>query len=384
MPPKAPSPPPAVAVNVFDFLVADEGPESSKSMPRPQDSSRTMQETADQKVTLPEPAPMEHHYPDGHAPQDHYAKNGFLYGDAPLQPSFERYDSYASLAVPPPGYEESTYYTPAPKREPQHSKVREKGSTAKKSTDKKRKRQHVEDLDLSSLRPLHPQGDQVMEDAPPMLHHSGLTGGLNRLLSARQDFPLSPDYSGADGAEASPLTPMKRSKHSSKEEGKERDRDRGSRARKAAAAPQTDGDRPHRSRRPRDESEREQDDGEQQHRSHRRRHRRSSSPQSPRRDPGASHKQLRALEYSRAASAEPNGRNAMIVHPESASRAELFMSFVSKGPESERGCSINKALKRYHRERRDRREDVKMEEEKELWRSLRLRKNERGEVVLFF
>ncbi|KAK5110038.1 hypothetical protein LTR16_005669, partial [Cryomyces antarcticus] len=59
-------------------------------------------------------------------------------------------------------------------------------------------------------------------------------------------------------------------------------------------------------------------------------------------------------------------------------RAALFMSFVNKGPDSKRGCSINKALKRYHRE-----VGKDDEEEKALWRSLRLRRNSRGEIVLF-
>jgi cell growth-regulating nucleolar protein len=65
-------------------------------------------------------------------------------------------------------------------------------------------------------------------------------------------------------------------------------------------------------------------------------------------------------------------------------RADHFLSFVNKGPESERGCSIHKVLKRYHRERTETGMALsKLMEEKELWRSLRLRKNERGEIVLF-
>jgi cell growth-regulating nucleolar protein len=54
------------------------------------------------------------------------------------------------------------------------------------------------------------------------------------------------------------------------------------------------------------------------------------------------------------------------------------MSYITKGPESERGCSINKVLKRYHRER-----DGRDDEDKELWKSLRVRRNSRGEIVLF-
>jgi cell growth-regulating nucleolar protein len=64
------------------------------------------------------------------------------------------------------------------------------------------------------------------------------------------------------------------------------------------------------------------------------------------------------------------------------SRADLFMSFITKGPDSERGCSINKVLKRFHRER-DVRGEAKEDEDKELWKSLRLRRNDRGEIVLF-
>ena len=65
-------------------------------------------------------------------------------------------------------------------------------------------------------------------------------------------------------------------------------------------------------------------------------------------------------------------------------RADLFLSFVNKGPDSERGCSMNKALKRFHRERTSTGGSLgKSLEEKELWRSLRMRRNERGEIVLF-
>ncbi|KAK3100955.1 hypothetical protein LTR53_018693, partial [Teratosphaeriaceae sp. CCFEE 6253] len=65
------------------------------------------------------------------------------------------------------------------------------------------------------------------------------------------------------------------------------------------------------------------------------------------------------------------------------SKAELFLSFVNKGPDSEKGCSMNKALKRYHRER-DVRSDEKDDDNKDLWKALRLRRNDRGEIVVFF
>lgn len=84
-------------------------------------------------------------------------------------------------------------------------------------------------------------------------------------------------------------------------------------------------------------------------------------------------------------------------------KALYFLSLVTKGPESGRGCSINKTLKRFHRDypariessedhhdehrgrgrssRADR--DRRQEEEKDLWRTLRLKRNDRGEIVVF-
>ncbi len=60
------------------------------------------------------------------------------------------------------------------------------------------------------------------------------------------------------------------------------------------------------------------------------------------------------------------------------------MSFVNKGPESDKGCSMNKVLKRYHRQRSaNGGSSGKGDEEKELWRTLRLKKNDRGEIVVF-
>jgi cell growth-regulating nucleolar protein len=78
--------------------------------------------------------------------------------------------------------------------------------------------------------------------------------------------------------------------------------------------------------------------------------------------------------------------------------AAHFLSLVTKGPESSRGFSVNKVLKRFHREFTDEFDDDRgrdqgrsradrerrIEDEKDLWRTLRVKQNERGEVVLFF
>jgi cell growth-regulating nucleolar protein len=89
---------------------------------------------------------------------------------------------------------------------------------------------------------------------------------------------------------------------------------------------------------------------------------------------------MKAIEYHPTQHMEGN---QLVVYR---TRQELFLSFVRKGPDSEKGCSINKALKRYHRDRSgsDGRGGLgRIEEEKELWKGLRLKRNDRGEIVIF-
>lgn len=244
--------------------------------------------------------------------------------------------------------------TPAPKYFPNGSResLYELENGERKSTDKKRKRNQVEELDLTAARRLSQETDEIMADAPPVLH-SGLTGGLNRLLS-KSKFPPSPDYSGNDN-EPNALSPVKRTKKISIP--KERGRKASSALVKIRKVSST--------RRASDESR-----PRKHHRSH---HNEDAHSERPKR-------KLKAIEYHPQTSTNPDQQLVVFNN----SRAELFMSFVTKGPESGHGCSINKALKRYHRERAERGLGVgKVEEEKALWKNLRLRRNERGEVVLF-
>lgn len=297
VPPKAPSPPPASdglppGVNVFDFLVKDN---SSK------------------QAALPAPN----------------VENGYAYGAGPVEPSFERYDSYNAL----PGINDTTpLVTPGPKREREERK-----------SEKKRKRESME-LDTARAKQ-----DHDMSDAPQF--HTGLTGGLNRMLSG-------PDFSGNEAE--TPLNPDK--KRSKKEKS-----DKNDEKRKASSSTTKTSS----SRRRENEDDKERDES---HRRRKHRHRRDSSSSED--DNRGSRKHVKAIEY-RGVSAEPRSDNQVVSYR---SPAELFMSFVNKGPDSERGLSINKALKRYHSEQRVRGEK---EDDKDLWKGLRLRKNERGEVVLF-
>ncbi|KAL1591479.1 hypothetical protein SLS60_011979 [Paraconiothyrium brasiliense] len=424
-PPRAPTPPPAAhslgyneqaaieGVNVFDFLDTSETPARART--RPADESRMIEDSMppayqekEPKITVTDV--MKFQVPE----DDEFAGNNFVYGDEPVRPSNERFDSSYNMREQDPQY---SYTTPAPKSKHSRTKSREKNlDTTISKSERKRKRNSPAGLDMSLVR-AQEERDTMMAEAPPILH-SGLTGGLNRLLHSSQ-FPPTPDHSG-DWVENSPLSPMKRAKQGAskaflraqkdfevqqekdrkaeikeerareKEERKERERGR-ERERKdrkeIKASTALVKIRPKMKRR--DDSER----SSHKHREGERRRRRetdsSGSPPRPR-------KTVKAIEYRRSESqssdvdndrqliVRPNG-DVVPVKTEHEARAELFMSFVSKGPESERGMSVNKTLKRYHRERHDYDHHVsKVDEEKELWKSLRLKRNDRGEIVLFF
>ncbi|KAI9788337.1 MAG: hypothetical protein M1835_002325 [Candelina submexicana] len=393
-PPHAPSPPPAAppaqeqaalpAVNVFDFLVTEDTPNASRTTLAPEDSQLVTKEQMRMKENAPGIFESEESYRengvdvryddydydydnrsfrtahDNYSDLHAYEDQGYSYGADPVRTNYH--------------HDRQAYLPPAPRRETEHIKIKEKVSKESRrekeskehKKDKKRKRHPVEELDLSGSRPSSKlQADLLMEDAPPVLLHSGLTGGLNRLLS-KSDFPLSPDYSGADGGGASPNSPLKRSKHASTAiKTKAKDKNHITtlvKTRKPSSSSQ-ETETEHRPRK------------HHRHHHHHRSHRSASPPH---------HKQLKAIEYpqpSSTTSAQNGDNSALILYR---SRAELFMSFINKGPDSEKGLSVNKALKRYHRERGEKGVGLgKGEEEKELWKELRMKRNDRGEIVLF-
>lgn len=414
-PPRAPSPPPAARslgyeekpalppVNVFEFLDASETP----NPPRVQDESRMIEDSL--PPAYEENAPVDvMRFQVPNSEEDHqFRENGFKYGEEPIIPSNERHDSSYNLHE-----QNGNFTTPAPKSH-RRTKSNDKGlESSTKTTDRKRKRNSPAELDMSLVRAQH-EKDIMMADAPPL--HSGLTGGLSRLLS-RPEFPPSPDYSG-DYVAASPLSPMKRAKQSTskalvraqreweiqqekerkaemkaeieQEKERERGRERERKLRKADSGTKKELVKVKPKRR--DDSVRE--DRRTRDAARRRRRQYSSSP-----SPERGQKTMKAIEY-RKDSGSPNRENGTMILRASGelapvrefkgpleARADLFMSFVTKGPDSERGMSVNKVLKRYHRERYDKwdRDLGKAEEEKELWKSMRLRRNDRGEIVMFF
>ncbi|KXJ95913.1 hypothetical protein Micbo1qcDRAFT_29771 [Microdochium bolleyi] len=349
-PPEAPTPPSALPnddpVNVFDFMQAATPNTSNFNLPVPgafpTPGGRQLVRFNNDVETYIDP--------EGYMVDD----EGAQYGSAPI-PSYE---------------------TPMPKA----SRRKTKDGEVKK--DKKRKRLHIE-----TSPPAMAMADEVMTDAPPVLH-SGLTGGLNRLMRPPQ-FPPSPDYSGADGDNNSPgpASPLRKPKDA-KPSKTSRAESFGSGLKALIAGsskPKTSkkrktkhlSDKKERKERKerKDKKEKKERKEHKEHKEHKK-HRRHSSGADDEKKP-------KLIEYRPQSSdgAKEGEDGAMILYKP---RSDLFLSFCTKGPESERGCSVNKALKRFHRERDSSADSLgKFIEEKELWRSLRMRKNDRGEIVLF-
>ncbi|KAL7628846.1 hypothetical protein AAE478_000361 [Parahypoxylon ruwenzoriense] len=331
LPPEAPTPPPAVQddanVNVFDFLVDQTPTTSSVGLryfnPPMQSGGGRQLIRFDQDV------------------DDYVDPTGYMVDD-------EAMIQYGADPVPTGEFE-----TPAPKT--QRRKTKDGERELKK--DKKRKRLHIETPGPLAVEAT--PGDQIMTDAPPVLH-SGLTGGLNRLMRPPQ-FPPSPDYSGGDARENSPVSPLKKTKHAkaSKSSRPDNAHSGGLKAFLSGSKSKVSKKRKHSS------SEKEKKEKKSRH------HHRSSSEKAP-----------KLIEYRPKSGDEKDAESGQMIlyRP----RSDLFLSYCNKGPESERGCSVNKALKKYHRERSSSGTSLgKVTEEKELWRSLRMRRNERGEIVLF-
>lgn len=434
-PPPAPTPPPAgegkststaldKPINVFDYLVTDETPNASKvslAVPKEQmamnPKAPSLFEPSKALARLDTKTDDEGNYDIA------YEENGFSYGADPIPPSM--YPNEAPNVS-------TEFVTPAPKKK--KDRRREEKRTSATTSEKKRKRGHGEELSS-------PQNevDTPMLDAPssvinnagtPVLNHSGLTGGLNRMMrSPSRDADDSPELARAPYQDTS--SPIKRTRRN----GKEANNDPGlgitiknraerlvtsmfggsvvsnssnggnentSRAlvrTRRGSSSSADGQlevrkkKSHRSRNPSDT-----------HADSRKSKRKSSNPtdgdrpsrrlkqidERRRSDSRSPHRESRQVTVYRHS--KPPARSDEVLQREMANH---FLSLVSR--DSERGCSIHKALKRFHRDFSDEHDadrgrdhgrsradrERRVEDERDLWRALRLRRNDRGEIVVF-
>jgi cell growth-regulating nucleolar protein len=396
---------------VFDYLVTD-GKDGPSQVNTPKDDEFMTDEDDDDDEQWEDTddvfmdPPPDYYAETPYNAQRDFDEHGYSYGAEPIRQFQQRYDSNPHLPTNPMAYLISrddddtdtdpgdTLKTPAPNHantaaKSHHERTLSGDSTTKKSG--KRKRSQPEDLDLSRIRAY--TGDVVMTDATTPSLHSGLTVGLSRMMMVRSatggfPFPPSPDDSigdleGEEKEALEPRSPLKRTKHSgSKERGRSREKGREKR----------DREREHRRAK---KSRRESDQSRKHGRWERRRPRgRSESPPKEKEPTSLIGKALKAIDYHPVSSTgprpaardepKPHDGNAVILHSSTAtSRAETFMSFVARTSlveNNERGCSVHKALRRWHREKGG---SSKTQDEKELWRDLRLRVNDRGEIVLF-
>lgn len=122
---------------------------------------------------------------------------------------------------------------------------------------------------------------------------------------------------------------------------------------------------------------------------HEPRSRRRSNDESP----AAQRRKLKAIEYHKNEDSSDsddgkkrNGGDQMVVFGAEAKakrRCETFLANIP-GSDYDKGYSIHKALKRWHKVSDIRSNSQKSQEEEELWRALRLKKNDRGEIVVSF
>ncbi|KAJ5358830.1 uncharacterized protein N7496_011243 [Penicillium cataractarum] len=436
-PPPAPTPPPAGAgkatsealtnggkpVNVFDYLVTEETPNASRVTLAPKDTPKEQMSMVANAKSVFEPSTAlakldtktddEGHYDVA------YEENGFSYGADPIPPSMYPND------VPNVSTE---FVTPAPKKSKKERRKEEKRASASAS-EKKRKR--------GQENPSSPPADMDtdMLDAPssvinnagtPILAHSGLTGGLNRMMRSPSPDD-SPDLHRSSYHDASsPIKRTRRNGKESKESTSNGDAGLGisikSRAERlvtsmfgggsvvSTSSAGNDNSRALVRTRRGSSSSAEGALEIRKKKSHRSRHasdphmerktkRKSSNPtegdrpsrrqkQSDERRRSDSHSPHRERQVTIYRASKPPARTDDVLQREMAAH---FLSLVGSR-DSERGCSVHKALKRFHRDfedegdvdrERGRSRERRVEDEKDLWRALRLRRNERGEIVVY-
>ncbi|KAL2857868.1 hypothetical protein BJY01DRAFT_116441 [Aspergillus pseudoustus] len=397
-------------VNVFDFLVDEKPPNASKvSVAQPNEQMKMVDHAP--SVFEPGRARARIDTEDDDESKDYdvaYEENGFSYGSGPIIEAPYPNNKIAAVS--------QEFMTPAPKKKKDRSRKEKQQSppTLSRTTSDKKRKRHIDDHDADDA-------DTPMLEAPssvlnhpgtPMLSHSGLTGGLDRMLRS----PSLDDDEGSDNPRRryqDPSSPLKRTRRDEKESHGDAGlgisiKNRAERlvssmfaGSSVSGSSAAGGDIEVRKSR---KAPKVRNASNGQAPSDALKTKRKSSAQT---DGDRPSRRLKQVDYpERAYSPRNDGGREVVVyrqenHPDEAQRemAAHFLSLVTKGPESSRGFSINKVLKRFHRDitdefdsdgrgrgqvqsRADR--ERRIDDEKDLWRTLRVKQNERGEIVLFF
>jgi len=438
-PPAVPSPPPAVRSqhvdSVFDYMVQEEPPSERQWAIAEAREEMAMKSGAPSVFNSRASSRNSYRNKEEQLHSQQYEENGYTWGAEPVKPRPVGEVNGSALSL--------EFMTPAAKATKAKLDKKDRPplsathSRTNSGSEKKRKRQT--DEQLAEL-----EGDTVMADSSerlaweadtPAMVHSGLTGGLSRLLSENKDdggvysFPAPGEADDRrpydtererihrrSHKQEDPSSPLKRTRHSKDDVNGLGISIKG-RAGKmlsmvgGALLPSAQNDTAAgKTRRRASSSEHGQSlsrgrEGEKRERKKHRVHRHNGTSsahvrhehRSRRRASDESDQQRRkvkAIEYYKnedSASDSDDARRRdgdgqMVVfgaEERQKRRCESFFANIP-GTESEKGYSMNKALKRWHKDNDVRGSSYKLDEEKELWRALRLRRNDRGEIVVFF
>lgn len=352
-----------------------------------------------------------------------YSENGFSYGTEPVNPRPYNHvnPSYASL----------DFMTPSARATKLRLEGKERPSLGhsrqSSGSEKKRKRGQTDSNGAGSDTPMADvDGQLVTAENTPSVKHSGLTGGLNKMMSEENEafpFPKSPPYDDRERTRSrdrgsrrtdkyeEPASPLKKSRVSKDDPGlgisikgraikalsvvggallpAPHQEPNTSKTRRRASS--SDHDRNHDRGREGEKRERKK------HKVHRHNGTASGNIRHERRrgsdaSPEAQRRKLKAIEYRKNSDSGSDSEDdrtkedpsQMVVFGAEEKQRRRCNSFLSNipGTDSEKGYSVHKALKRWHKQSDVKSSTSKLEEEQELWRGLRLRKNDRGEIVV--
>ncbi|KAL4934062.1 uncharacterized protein BDV17DRAFT_286856 [Aspergillus undulatus] len=382
-------------VNVFDFLVDEKTPNASKVSLVPPKEQMQMKDHAPSVFETSQALARAQAEDDDDESKDYdvaYEEHGFSYGAGPIAPPVYPNNKAAAISM--------EFMTPAPKKKDRRGERQKSPPTLTATTSEKKRKRRIDDNDPEDAdTPMLEAPSSVLNHPGTPMLHSGLTGGLDRML--RSPSLDDEDSENPRRRYQDPSSPLKRTRRDEKEDaglgisiknraerlvssmftgssvsgssvaGNEAEPRKAKKTHKIRDQPnstdglktkrkvsaQTEGDHPMRRLKKTEYPERSEDGGE-------------------------------VVVYR-----QEN-------HPDEVQRqmAAQFLSLVTKGPESTRGFSVNKVLKRFHkdftdeydndrgreqgRSRADR--ERRGDDEKDLWRTLRLKQNERGEIVIFF
>lgn len=437
-PPHVPTPPPAVPAlthdSVFDYMVDESAPNTPQiSFSAKEREEMSMAKGAPSIFTNSRPSSQNgYRNSEEQMLSQEYLDNGYTWGAEPVKPRGMLDMNHSSLTL--------EFMTPAAKET--KSKLDKKARTRSHSrTDsgsgQKRKRD-----DQTPGDTLMVDTTKVLDT--PTIVHSGLTGGLNRMTTEEYPFRRTPETEEKNQLVIEknrpvrrshkvedPTSPIKRTRHS-KEDPNGLGISIKGRAVKAlsmvgvALLPGSgDNSKENRTRRRASSSDHGQSlsrarEGEKRERKkhkvhrhngtasanvrheHRTKHRSNSESPSHSPNEGTTRK-LKAIEYRKHddsgsdTDSDPTPQNAqgddsrrkptngtMVVFGAEEKQKRACRSFLANAPglDSDKGYSIHKMLKRWHKQNDARSTALKLEEEQDLWRGLRIRRNEKGEFVL--